>query len=475
MKSSGFKKKLHRCRPKDEQTIQTQRTLKRVRAEPCDAASLERGVRQLLADKVSGNLVGLWLLIPEHLRLGTWDLLCGWSGQSGERVEPRLALQLVHEAALCSTGLRHRRSLSQRGFELANGLPFVANDVAIHDLLAEHTVAQSQRLQVALGRIRRASGDYAGRLLVIDPHRIRSYSKRQMRRYRDNQKSKAFKVAQTFFVLDPDTHQPVCFTTATSACLATTAAIELLGLAAEILTPKPGEILVMADVEHLTAELLQHVQRHTPFDLLVPMKNTHLLQEQLRAIPAKRFNRRWAGFATLKQPYHMTQRDAGDLFQFVQRTGEAPDDYHLKAFLATVDRPEVDPLTRDYPKRWHVEEFFNAHQALGWKRAGTLNLNIRYGQMTMALLAQAALHQLRRRLGEPFCTWDAGHLARALLAGLEGDVRVHEDTIVVTYYNAPNVERLRQHYERLPDRLEHENIDPRVPWLYGFKLDFKFL
>ena len=117
-------------------------------------------MRQLLADKVSGNLVGLWLLIPEHLRLGTWDLLCRWSGQSTERVEPRLALQLVHEAALCSTGLREQRVLSQRGFELANGLSFVASDVAIHGLLAEHTVAESQRLQVALGRIRRASGDY---------------------------------------------------------------------------------------------------------------------------------------------------------------------------------------------------------------------------------------------------------------------------------------------------------------------------
>lgn len=116
-------------------------------------------MRQLLANKISGNLVGLWLLIPEHLRLGTWDLLCGWSGQSSERVEPRLALQMVHEAALCSTGLRQQRSLSQRGFELANGLPFVANDVAIHGLLEERTVAQSQRLQVALGRIRRASGD----------------------------------------------------------------------------------------------------------------------------------------------------------------------------------------------------------------------------------------------------------------------------------------------------------------------------
>ncbi len=431
-------------------------------------------MRQLLANKISGNLVGLWLLIPEHLRLGTWDLLCGWSGQSSERVEPRLALQMVHEAALCSTGLRQQRSLSQRGFELANGLPFVANDVAIHGLLEERTVAQSQRLQVALGRIRRASHHYTGRLLAIDPHRMRSYSKRQMRRYRDNQKSKPLKVAQTFFALDPDTHQPVCFTTATSARTATTAAIELLEMSAKILAPKPDQTLVMADLEHLTAELFQHVQRQTPFDLLVPMKNTRSLQNQLRAIPAEQFTRRWAGFATLKRPYHMAQRDAGDLFQFVQRSGEKSDDCHRNAFLSTTDRDEVDTLTLDYPKRWHVEEFFNTHQALGWNRAGTLNLNIRYGQMTMALLAQAALHQLRCRLGAPFSTWDAAHLGKSLLAGLEGDVRIRDDTVVVTYYNAPDAERLRTHYEQLPDRLEREHISPQIPWLYGFKLDFRF-
>ena len=52
--------------------IETQRTMARVQPEPADPASLERGVRQLLANKVCGNLVGLWLLIPEHLRLGTW-------------------------------------------------------------------------------------------------------------------------------------------------------------------------------------------------------------------------------------------------------------------------------------------------------------------------------------------------------------------------------------------------------------------
>ena len=81
----GLQKKLYQCRPKADLKIETQRTKKRTRTEHCDPLSMERGVRQLLADKISGNMVGLWLLIPEHLRLGTWDLLCGWSGQSGER------------------------------------------------------------------------------------------------------------------------------------------------------------------------------------------------------------------------------------------------------------------------------------------------------------------------------------------------------------------------------------------------------
>ena len=48
-------------------------------------------MRQLLADKVSGTALGLWLLVPEHLRLGTWDLVLGWAGWAAERVEPRLA------------------------------------------------------------------------------------------------------------------------------------------------------------------------------------------------------------------------------------------------------------------------------------------------------------------------------------------------------------------------------------------------
>ena len=67
-----------------------------------------------------------------------------------------------------------------------------------------------------------------------------------------------------------------------------------------------------------------------------------------------------------------------------------------------MDRDPLDALTCDYPKRWHLEEFFNFNQALGWRHAGTLNLNVRYGQMSKAMLAQAAIRRLRTRLGEPF-------------------------------------------------------------------------
>ena len=151
----AFKKKLHLYRPGNAPVkIETHRTKEKVRLELSDPHEIERGVRQLLANKISGTLVGIWLLIPEYLRLGTWDLLKSWSQMPDERVEPRLALQLINESALCVNGIRMKRSLSQKGFELANGLPFIATDSAIHHLLDSHRVAEAERLQIALGKVR---------------------------------------------------------------------------------------------------------------------------------------------------------------------------------------------------------------------------------------------------------------------------------------------------------------------------------
>ena len=338
----AFKKKLYKCRPRgdDEKpdfAVEARCTRARTKPADCDPLSIQRGVRQMLADKVSGHLVGVWLLVAEELRLGTWDLLRAWTDRATERAEPRLALQLVHEAALCTTGIRADRTLTHRGgFELAAGLPFVASDATIHHLLAEHTVADSVALQVVLAKLRRASGDFCGKVLAVDPHRIRSYSKRRMRRHAHNSAEKPVKAAQTFWLLDGDTKQPVCFTTATSSRTVAQATPSLLDMAEKIFAPGQEPILLLADTEHHSAELLHHVASRPGFEILVPMAGTQSLLRQLQSIPENAFRRRWAGFATTKRTHQMTRGPAEPYHQFVQRSGERPEDWRYKAFL--VDR-----------------------------------------------------------------------------------------------------------------------------------------
>ena len=66
------------------------------------------------------------------------------------------------------------------------------------------------------------------------------------------------------------------------------------------------------------------------------------------------------------------------------------------------------------------------------------------------------------------------HLSNAIFSGIDGDIRVVNDTIVVTCYKAPNEYNLEKHYQNLPKKLAAEGINPKVPWLFGFKLDFRF-
>jgi hypothetical protein len=445
---------------------------------PADPRSVEREVRQRLADKLSGNLLGLWLLVPEHLRLGTWDVLRAWSGDvTGQSLAPRLALHLVHEAALCRPSLRYSRSLRHKGFELANGLPFLPSDSAIHDLLDAHTMEQAHQLQIRLGQLRRASGHFPGDVLALDPHRQISYSKREMVQRRPAANQPATKQAQSFFLLDAKTRQPVCLTHASSAQTIAQATAPLLQMAQSILgssTREPASLIV-ADVEHFTTELLDLVRQDTPFDLLVPLRYSKNLQRHYQNMAPSNFTRHWAGFATATETFRPEGSTLSEpCYRYVQRTGERSGQYHFKGFACTSPRPEVGALTGAFPDRWHIEEFFRFDQDLGWKRAGTLNLHIRLGQMTLALVAQALIHQLRQRLGTPYSQWDSPHFARDLFTGLEGDLRVEQDTILVTYYNAPNAQQWKHHFENLPQQLEKEKVDPRIPWLYNFKLDFRF-
>ena len=111
---------------------------------------------------------------------------------------------------------------------------------------------------------------------------------------------------------------------------------------------------------------------------------------------------------------------------------------------------------------------------MAWNRASTLHLNIRFARQSAALIAQAACFELRQVLPNPYKTWTAKHLAQTIFLGFDGDVKVSKDTIIITFYNVPDKLGLRKHFENLPDKLLQQGIDPKVPWLYDFMVDFRF-
>ncbi len=65
----------------------------------------------------------------------------------------------------------------------------------------------------------------------------------------------------------------------------------------------------------------------------------------------------------------------------MQREGEVNTQYNYMSFLSRSNKPAVDLLSEKYPQRWSIEDFFNFDGAMGFDRASTFNLNIRYGKI----------------------------------------------------------------------------------------------
>jgi len=95
--------------------------------------------------------------------------------------------------------------------------------------------------------------------------------------------------------------------------------------------------------------------------------------------------------------------------------------------LTPSGKPATELLTEMYQERWSIENFFNFDGAMGFDRASTFNLNIRYGKMSLALLAQAATYELRKKLPNLYSRWNSTHLEDAVFTKMDGDIRVKDE------------------------------------------------
>lgn len=470
LQSLDYKKKLFKFNPKKQQTTQlkVQKTKEKVETIKISPQSNESGIREMLSRKVSGVFVGLWLLIAEHLRLGSWDLLNDWNNFQCNDLSARIGMQMVNESALCVNGIRKRNYMCHQGFEIANGLSDIVTDEEIHNVLSRHTISDSIQMQINLGKLRLANGHYNGKLLAIDPHRIITYSKRVMPKKKKLTEKPSEKMLQTYFCIDAETGQPLGFMIGSSARRTTTVSIDLLEMIDRILE-QPA--LLLADKEHYSDVFFSTVKHHDKFDIISPAPNNHKIISLLKEMD---YERKWAGYSVAKQDYFFERNKKDKFYLLGQRSGEIPEDYQYNGFISTVDENYLKMLSQDYDNRWSIEEFFNFEADMGWNRASTMNLNVRYGKMSLALIAQAACYQLRKNLPNPYKQWTANTLADTIFRGIDGDIRTVDDTILVTFYNASDNFNLKKSYANLPNKLIAEGVNPKIPWLYNFKLDFRF-
>lgn len=466
----GYKKKLYQLNPDDKpEPVLIQHTKRIIKTASVTMKENERYVREILNNKLSGTHMGIWLLIPEHLRLGTWDLLQGTFNKSGlNDLHCRMAMQMVAESALCVNRIRKKDSLCNQGFSISNGLSVLVTDEKIHEILNSSSIADFERLQATLLKLRQMENHFdESHVFALDPHRIESATKRRMPAKRKRPDSGSRKMLQTFFCVDTFTGQPLAFTLGSSGKNCTPATIRLMNL---IESAGINQGLFVADKEHVTKELLRYFNSHQGFDILVPAPEIKKIKTKMSTVS---YHQKWAGFAIGESSFRF-ENDRNEYKLIVQREGEIQSEYTYKAFLTTSSEDALDLLSTSYPKRWTIEEFFNFEGDMGWNRASTFNLNIKYGKQSLALLAQAATHGLKKNLPGAYRSWTAGHLASQVLTNMEGDVKVKDDKIIVTYYRDHEALNLKSRYENISEKLEREGVNHRIPWLFDFKLDFRF-
>lgn len=465
-----FKKKLYQLNPdKDPKTVVVQQTKRQQCTSSVTTQSNERHVREMLSYKLSGTHMGIWLLIPEYLRLGAWDLLSGiFSSGNNNDLNARIAMQMVNESALCVNRIRKKDSLCNQGFSIANGLSFLTSDETVHDIANELSVHDCEGMQIALMQLRRLENHYDNQnIFALDPHRIGSATRRIMPAKKKQPDVAAQKMLQNFFCVDAISGQPVAFTIGSSGKNCSFATLRLLQMLEQ---GGQQQGLFIADKEHFTKDVAEYFCKHPTMDILMPAPDISKVKQQIASLS---YTPLWAGYA-LGEGVFTFKNSPYQFKLLVQRQGERPQEYTYRPFLTTSNQDPVELITDIFPERWTIEEFFNFEGDMGWNRASTFNLNIRYVKQTLALIAQAATHQLKSKLPHNYRHWTAAHTAQQILTNMEGDIRVKDDTIIITYYRDHESLNLKNNFENISQKLQAEGVNPKIPWLFDYKLDFRF-
>jgi hypothetical protein len=430
--------------------------------------SVHSDLQELLRKGFTTSCAGGFFFIPYLQELDIHLLLGKLYPPKREGIPPdRIALQLIFEALFGYTrGIRTVDPISQADFGAISGLPFLCSPSAEYRFLTGIPMENSERFQIALGNHLLELGHIGDRIVNMDAHSILLYSRKEMKASYISQDKVYGKAIRAFYTQDQERGKPLfvraCYS-GTSAGQATPALVEatqaILG----------GTFLSVTDKEWYVALLLEQLDKIYKIEVLLPLKRTAKRLQEMESIDFQSFKAK-AGDSPLATLFTALDGFTGRLRLFVKRNPVGT----LFGLITNKKYLRARSAMKIYSHRWRIENWFNENSFLGLNCLPSLELHAIQAALTFRLVAYHLMDNFRMNLGSKFATMTPALIHRHFIQGVQGKVQLQREQIHIDIYGFRHQAKVRNIFTNLENKLIAKGIDPRVPWLNGYKLHFEF-
>lgn len=430
--------------------------------------SIQSDLQALLKVGFTTSCAGGFFFIPYLHQLDIHSLFGKLCPSKTEGIPPeRIALQLIFEALFGYTrGIRTVDPISQADFGALSGLPFLCSPSTEYRFLTGITMEASERFQICLGKHLLKLGHIWGKVVNMDAHSIPLYSRKEMKASYISQEKIYGKAIRAFYTQDQESRKPlfvkVCYS-GTTAGQVTPALVEATQ------SVMGGTFLSVTDKEWYVAQLLEYLDKIYRIEVLLPVKRTAKRMKEMEAIDFQTFKAR-VGEPPVATLITALEGFTGRLRLFVKKN---PDGTIFglitnKKYLRALSAMQI------YSRRWRIEDWFSENDFLGLNCLPSLELHAIQAALTLRMVAYHLMDNFRMNLGSQFATMTPELVHRHFIQGVQGKVQLKNEQIHVDIYGFRHQALVKSIFTNLEEKLLAKGIDPRVPWLNGYKLHFEF-
>jgi len=430
--------------------------------------SIQSDLQELLRKGFTTSCAGGFFFLPYLQELEIHSLLEKFCLPKKEGIPPeRIALQLVFEALFGYTrGIRTLDPISQADFGALSGLPFLCSPSTEYRFLTGIPMENSEQFQISLGTHLLELGQIASKIVNMDAHSIPLFSRKEMKVSYLSQEKIYGKAIRAFYTQDQGGGKPLFVQACYSGTTAGQATPTLVEATQAILG---GTFLSVTDKEWYVAQLLEHLDKIYKLEVLLPVKRTAKRLQEMESIDFQTLKAK-TGEPPLATLFTALDGFTGRLRLFVKRNPDGT----LFGLITNKKYLRPSSAMEIYSRRWRIENWFQENSFLGLNCLPSLELHAIQAALTLRLIAYHLIDNFRMNLGSPFARMTPELIHRHFIQGVQGKVQLKKEQIHIDIYGFRHQAVVRNIFTNLEEKLVAQQIDPRVPWLNGYKLHFEF-